>query len=342
MRRINFFDSKPFHFILFLAICFSFSCNVSVDIIKKKYRPGFYFAYSTKKSAPACSPVNEAADTLQKKHIKFHSAVVADKADSIVSGSTKVTFFSKHAMLSKKKQRENNKDHALASNSSSKEKIIPFLLKKNNIAPLLRNGDEPKKKLNGWYKLGLFCLLIALLGVLIIMAAYAVAAVGGPIMTIGNIIVEPIIFGRFFGVIFAFIGWIKARKDPVNTDAAPPRLDIFSRIALWCAIIGFISLPFIGIGIILLFASKEALLAISLTILFGMFCIGWVSSLIGMVQSIKKANKSRRNVIKSILISLLNWVPLILIAVLISALAAAFAAFINGAIAVVAFLLVLR
>jgi len=284
---------------VFLGACILlfFSCGVS-EIVKKKYRPGFYIAHKGEKKTPTVLPKDEKKNTFQKENKEPDITVSIKKPDSITPQfflnpeQTNITASS----ITKKKS-----DFKTVS-----REIKRSLYPQHFFQSFPQDPPASSPKVIWQFKVAIICLSICLLGIICIFGYSLLPALHFLVYVAG-------IFPETWlaGILFSIIGFFKYRKNPENIPAEPKELNFFSRLSFILGIIELIDVPLIIIATALAIFSFTPLIVLTVLMLV-MSATGFISGMIGLIKTLKDPKQSRKNIVKAILISLFSPVPFFL------------------------------
>ena len=293
-----------------------FSCSVS-EVIKKKYRPGFYLAHRGENKSSVPFRKDTEKNTIQKENKKLNIAISSRKQDSVVP-----QLFLKSAISNDITNKQNFSDNVTASSITKKRDKSKN--QKNNFktgSREIKQGFHPQQvfqslpqdpptaspKVIWQFTVAIICLLLCLLGILCIFG-YSLLPALHFLVYVAAVFPET----WFCGILFSIIGFFKYRKNPENIPAEPKPLNFFSRLAFILEIVELIDVPLIIVATFLALFSIKPLIVL-VVLMFVMSLVSFVAGIIGLIKTLKDPKQSRNNIIKAILISLCSLIPVCLV-----------------------------
>ncbi len=282
-----------------------FSCHNSLEIIKKRYSPGYYVAFSgqkEKKNPPTA--LHHPADSIAVKplvHIAAHAfeepVTHPDLLKPSVIDPVNLTASVEKTETTRPKRKQTKQFQSVSKNHE--QKCTHYFLPDSSYP----DDVSAKPKIPLLYKIAIIFLLLFLLSLLFAFASAIFPA-------INFLAYAGAVFPELWvtGIILAIIGFIKYRKIP---DALSPELlhlNGFSKTAFILSAIELILLPFIVIATFLIVYSFTSL--ITLVLLFAaLFLVSFVFGAIGLIKVLKDPMQSKKNRLKALLTAMFSIVP---------------------------------
>jgi hypothetical protein len=284
-------------FILLTAFTF-FSCGVSINIAKRQYRPGIYCNISrTKYIIDTVKTQEEISSSLLDGRPAAVSLV-----DAVASSGNSFPVPAKKVLLDQ-------------SNSKTIVHQISFPKNKKTAEQKIKDDDKPPEKpaRSKALKTAKIFLIAGLIGFLFILLLSFIPIASVQLLNVCSFIAAIGILCWPVGIILAIIGVVKTfkkNKSPIVDDTK--HLDKFSKISLPLLIVSFIDLLLLIVATLLSLFIGFNLLIASAIILFVLFTLGFIASTLGLIRTLSDVNQPRKNIVKAIMLAILNVVPIAL------------------------------
>ena len=277
---------------IIILIC---SCHHSVELVKRKYMPGYYIATTGEKKTPTVIHKKNALDSLlcmPVKEVSFLKPSVINSDDLVASTERIETKKATEPYI--KSVRSSVAPH-------DKHDHFRYLLGESFHPEETKPAPTAIPMLN---KIAIMFLLLCLLSLAFALASYVFRSV--PFLSSAGAIFPEL---WLIGIALAIIGFFKSLKnaDPTNTE--PKRLNRFSKIAFILEILGALNFLLIVPATFLILYSIMPLL-ILVYLLSAISLISFTFSTIGLIKTLQDPEQLKKNKLKAILISILSLVPI--------------------------------